>query len=264
MSDLKSSAAPQQPADVNADQRQQAEALQARLRETRKRLRRMRGIRAIVLVLSIITLLFSFLYAGQMLWPRDSEEWREHFSLALSVAVWALIFGAIAAVLPVRSIEFELQELEDELDLSQMGSESHEQKAHKLLKIQQNQLTRYLTVILAQSRSIFVVGVFAMLVGLAVVIFAIWQTKNATNETEKVIVGILGAVGAILTNFVAAIYLRMFGETGQAVQRSMGSLTQSANLNFAHVLISKIDDRDLRRGAYKELAMKIAESRSSA
>jgi hypothetical protein len=44
----------------------------------------------------------------------------------------------------------------------------------------------------------------------------------------------------------------------------MGSPAQSANLNFAHVLIAKIDDRDLRRGAYKELAMKIAEPKSSA
>ncbi len=180
---------------------------------------------------------------------------------ALGLCFTTIVFAAAGFALPVEALKFQRQELADELDLRQMSSSSHEQKAHKLLRIQQGQLTQYLTVILSQSKAIFIVGIFAMLVGVGIVVFAIWQTRIATGETEKIIVAVLGAIGAILTNFVAAIYLKMFGDIGQAVQRSVGSLTQSTNLNFANVIISKIDDNPLRRTGYKELALKIAEAK---
>ena len=99
--------------------------------------------------------------------------------------------------------------------------------------------------ILQQSRGIFVVGVGAMLVGVGVVVLTIWETRTTGSGSEadtiqKVIVAADGAVGAILVNYVAVIYLKMFSDIGGAVQKSIGSLSQSTNVNFANVLVSNI------------------------
>jgi hypothetical protein len=173
---------------------------------------------------------------------------------------YAVMFFAMAGAVNVRRAELDVKEVEDELDLRQMKSASLEQKAHKLLRIQQGQLSRYLEVILQQSRSIFAVGIGAMLVGVGVVVYTIWQTKNVPGDADpiqKAIVAIVGTIGAILTNYVAAIYLKMFSDIGGAVQKSVSSLSQSTNVNFANVLVAYMSP-EKRDEALKEIAVNIS------
>jgi hypothetical protein len=189
-------------------------------------------------------------------------------SVLRNMPLWGLVtmaygggFFAMGAVVDVRRAELDAKEIEDEIDLLQMKSASLEQKAHKLLRIQQGQLSRYLEVILQQSRGIFVVGVAAMLVGVGVVVFTIWETRNMGPEADtiqKAIVAAVGAVGAILVNYVAAIYLKMFSDIGGAVQKSIGSLSQSTNVNFANVLVSNITTEEGRNEALKQIALGIS------
>ena len=179
---------------------------------------------------------------------------------------YALLFLVTAVFSSGRRRELDAKDLEDEIDLRQMGSASLEQKAHKLLKIQQGQLSRYLEVILQQSRGIFFVGIAAMAVGVGIVAFTIYMTtKMGTNETwEKVIVAVLGAIGAILSNYVATIFLKMFSDIGLAVQKSVGSLNQSTNINFANVLVANITSEEARNAALKEIALGISKVTPSA
>ena len=170
-------------------------------------------------------------------------------------------FFSVAGSLNVRRAELDVKEAEDELKLRQMKSASLEQKAHKLLRIQQSQLSRYLEVILQQSRNIFAVGIGAMLVGVGVVIFTIWQTRSMDSQADtiqKAIVAIVGVIGAILTNYVAAIYLKMFSDIGGAVHKSVASLSQSTNVNFANVLVAYISTADKRDETLKEIAIGIS------
>jgi hypothetical protein len=182
-------------------------------------------------------------------------------------AAAGLLYGAFgfmaASVASTRRLELDAKDLEDEIDLRQMKSASLEQKAHKLLRIQQNQLSRYLEVILQQSRGIFFVGVIAMLVGVAVVVFTIWETRSLGSDVDpiqKAIVAIVGSVGAILTNYVAVIYLKMFSDIGTAVQKSMAALSQSSNLNFANVLVANIISVDNRDDTLKQIAIAISKA----
>jgi hypothetical protein len=68
-------------------------------------------------------------------------------SVLRNMPLWGLVtmaygggFFAMGAVVDVRRAELDAKEIEDEIDLLQMKSASLEQKAHKLLRIQQGQL----------------------------------------------------------------------------------------------------------------------------
>jgi hypothetical protein len=182
-------------------------------------------------------------------------------AIASAGIIYSISLFMYALAISDRGRELDVKDLEDEIDLRQIRSDSLEQKAHKLLRIQQSQLSRYLELVLQQSRGIFVVGIGAMLVGVGVVMVTIWQTRTMGPDIDiwqKAIVAVIGAIGAILTNYVAAIYLKMFSDIGTAVQKSINSLSQSTNLNFANVLIANITSEELRNQTLKEIAVAIS------
>lgn len=244
---------------------QSSETLPQRYAELKKRAAVLRSWRKGLTIIGLIAVFFAliiglsiFLLSGTYYAVPSLQCWLAVLALILTASV---LLGT-AGALPVGITDYQIQEIEDENELQQMPQASHEQKAFKLLRIQQSQLTQFVRLILRQSSMIAFVGVFAMLVGVGVVLFAIWQAKSAgiNDPTEKWVVGLLGAVGAILTNVVSAIYLKMFGDIGAAVKEAMTVLAKSTNVNLANVLVSKIDDpeKTLRNNAYKELATNIA------
>src|SRR5262245_50912439 len=206
----------------------QLATLQARLKEAKDRAARLARMRRGYWVAgSMVVLGVIFLINPLEVIPSSFVLFGNVRLWGLLMVIYSFMFFAMGAVVVVRRAELDAKEIEDEIDLLQMKSASLEQKAHKLLRIQQGQLSRYLEVILQQSRGIFVVGVAAMLVGVGVVGFTIWETRNMGPEADtiqKAIVAAVGAVGAILVNYVAAIYLKMFSDIGGAVQKSIGSL----------------------------------------
>jgi hypothetical protein len=242
------------------------DSLEERLREAKKRrdsiirVRRMYVYSGFILLLCGV-LSFIALYFG--IGPHISDKGAIE-TLALSITGLGVVLCLGAALMLPASRERDIKEIQDEIDLRQMTEATPEQKAHKLLSIQQGQLSRYFDVILQQSRSIFVVGIFAMLVGVGVVVWAIWQTQIVKGDLgEKAIVAGLGAIGAILTNYIAAIFLKMFADIGQAVQRSVGAMTQSLQLNFANVVISNIEKPEVRDEARKALVVSFKGTPSS-
>jgi len=242
----------------------QLATLQARLKEAKVREARLARLRRTGLIsgpvtgsLGVVLIMSPFVFQSLI-----SPSVLRHMTLwGLLMMMYGGFFFLVGALVDVRRAVLDAKEIEDEIDLLQMKSASLEQKAHKLLRIQQGQLSRYLEVILQQSRGIFVVGVAAMLVGVGVVGFTIWETRNMGPEADtiqKVIVAAVGAVGAILVNYVAAIYLKMFSDIGVAVQKSIGSLSQSTNVNFANVLVSNITTEEGRNEALKQIALGIS------
>jgi len=238
---------------------EQLEALTKRLAELKGRARMVANMRRMFIVFGFIAPLFSLGLAVLRL--RNGDKLESIWLIGSVGLLYSALFFGAAGFLNVRQAVSDAKEVEDELDLRQMQSASFEQKAHKLLRIQQGQLSRYLEVILQQSRNIFVVGIGAMLVGVGVVIFTIWQTRSMDSQADtvqKAIVAIVGAIGAILTNYVAAIYLKMFSDIGGAVQKSVASLSQSTNVNFANVLAAYISTGDKRDEVLKEIAIGIS------
>jgi hypothetical protein len=178
----------------------------------------------------------------------------------------AIVLAGLGASIGTRGMRQEIVDLYNEEDLLRIGSQSHEQKAQKLLKIQQLQLKRFYDQTLRQSSLIFAVGVVAMALGFAIIIatlFFVAQDIPATAAEppdrellgEKVVIAVLGAAGGILTNFVGAMYIKMFSEIVQSVARSQSAIVTTSHLHLANLLAASIGDDTLRQKTLAELAL---------
>ncbi len=180
----------------------------------------------------------------------------------------AMIIGSIGGMSLAISqrpefIRNELARLDDEIDFVSISTQSYEQKAQKLLRIQQNELTRYYGLIFQQGKGIFWTGVvslflgFVLIAGVVIYIGYDMQNPSAGNIDlyEKLVVGVVGAVGAILTNYIGVIYLKMFSEIVQSVNKSVEALNVSNSLYFSNVLASTIQETTLREKTLESLAL---------
>jgi hypothetical protein len=165
-----------------------------------------------------------------------------------------------------RATRQAIVDLDNEEDLLLINAQSHEQKAQKLLRIQQLELKRFYDQTLRQSSMIFAVGVVAMALGFAIIIATLYfvghdflapATSPQDREAlgEKVVVAVLGATGGILTNFVGAMYIKMFSEIVQSVARSQSAVVATHHLHLANLLAATIGEDGLRQKTLAELAL---------
>jgi hypothetical protein len=193
-----------------------------------------------------------------------------HGSLGVALLCGALGFVVIAVYYngKARRDEQDLSDLQFEHDLLRYKVEPFESRAEKLLSVNQVQLRRYYDLNLQQARAVFVVGIGCIAAGLVVIGVTFWivwtiSTTTTTNVAEKehtqTIVALVGAVGTVLTNFVAALYFRMHHLIGKSLVEFHGKLAGTHDLFFANVLASSIKDKTERSQTLVKLAVAIAE-----
>jgi hypothetical protein len=159
-----------------------------------------------------------------------------------------LLFFGFAARAQRSDANEELSRLEDQLDLYRSPAE-REKRALWLLTLNQNQLFRYYKQNLSQSSKVFVVGVYCIALGIAIIggtLYALSKIGAAAWQ-EKLIVGVVGAIGAILTNYVAAIYLKMQAAISSSLSEFHSKLVESDRLYLAHLLVSSDADGQKER-----------------
>jgi hypothetical protein len=81
------------------------------------------------------------------------------------------------------------------------------------------------------------------------------QSPGAATQFENSGLAVLGAIGGILTNFVGAMYIKMFSEIIQAVTKSHASLVATSHLHLANVLVANIRTDELREKTLSDLAL---------
>jgi hypothetical protein len=256
---------------MDADQAGQdprKKALEQRRDELRENLaslvqrRRTSNIVAIVIVVAAGLAAFFLPYVVSL-----SESSHLRALIAASGVTYAILAFAIALRQPVWQMRGELADVENEIDLLSISSQSHEQKAQKLLRIQQQELNRYYDQTLRQSGGIFYVGVVAMVLGFLVIAGTLYfvgydllNTSGHANRDEfgeKIVVATFGAIGGILTNFVGALYMKMFSEIVTAVSRSHQSLVSTYHFQFANLLASQITNDEIRQKTLSDLALSL-------
>nr|WP_267255451.1 hypothetical protein [Bacillus thuringiensis] len=183
--------------------------------------------------------------------------------------IWGSITGVISGItlllfripLRVSSNEYviELQELENELDLLDISHSSLEARSEKLFKHHHLELKRYYDENLKQSSWIFIVGLVCIGIGFVIIgVTLYFLIANSSNELEnKIIVASVGAIGAILSNFIAVIYLKMHSETVKALTEFHNRFVNTHHFYFSNFLLSKIQNEEKREDALVELALKI-------
>lgn len=122
------------------------------------------------------------------------------------------------------------------------------------------ELKRYYDQALRQSSFVFVLGVVCVLVGLAVVAGAGWiiYSRAGIDETAQIVIGALGVAGALLSGFVARVYLGLHKGTVSSMTDFHTRFVLTHHMLFANVLVARIDDERSRDDALSEVANAIA------
>lgn len=159
----------------------------------------------------------------------------------------------------VANINAELKLLDYDFMLATL-ERSDERKAANLFFKHQAEVKQYYDQTLRQNRQSFVLGVFCVLSGLiAVVALAVLVLVNAAPPAMQVTIGLLGVVSALLTGFVARIYLQVYGKSSESLVSFHDRLVTTNHLHFANLLVSMISDTVATRDrTLSELVLAVA------
>jgi hypothetical protein len=186
--------------------------------------------------------------------------WRTIPLVSLKILV-PVLYGAallvMASAISPNEVEVEIRQTEDELDLLRSSEASLEQKAQKLFKLHQLELKKYYDQTLKQSKWIFLVGIFCLLLGFGAIGGSLWLVHQA-GQNDKTIVAILGGIGGILSNFIAVVYLKMHSETIKSLTEFHNRLVLTHYLHFGNFLLAKIDNQNLRDKSLAQVAINLS------
>lgn len=146
-------------------------------------------------------------------------------------------------------------------------------KLGELLNAQQLELAEYYTSIRHQHSMIFCVGIVCIFCGFAIIGVALlfiaslagvtpfafmdsWVTEKGSSVlSEQIILGALGAISGILTNYIAIIYLGVYSKAVESLNRFHGRLVMTYQLHFSNFLASKIENKDIQEKTLADLAI---------
>jgi drug/metabolite transporter (DMT)-like permease len=210
------------------------------------------------------TILLSKLAAVEKPWPVGQGPLGVgSLSAALGLLVIAVYYNKKA-----RRDEQDRADLQFEHDLLRYKVEPFESRAEKLLSVNQVQLRRYYELNLQQARAVFIVGLGCIGAGLTVVGATLWLVssppgKETPDNQTQIVVALVGAVGTVLTNYVAAMYFKMYNAISASLVRFHRELAATHDLFFANVLTTGIAVPSERSQTLVKLAMALAERKLS-
>jgi hypothetical protein len=241
---------------------------QKRLEDLRKKHdARVDGLKQARLITLAISSFFMVLLISRFLFPSSKTEVLSNFQnseLFLCALVPLIILSGSVVFDPTREDRIEIQELQNEVELLSIADTSLEQRAEKLFRINQLELKRYYNQSLVSSLWILVVGIVCIFLGFSIIASSLslvnFSTGNDSIE-EKILLAILGAIGGVLSNFIAVIYLKMFSENIKSLNTFHNRLVVTNNLHFSNVLAASIKDVGLREKTISQIALSLSDQK---
>lgn len=180
--------------------------------------------------------------------------------ILVSLLLYGLFFACLSVSRPVRQLELEIQLLENDLELQQLKGSLIELRAESQFRRHEVELNKYYTQTLGHSRLIFVVGILFMVAGFCVIVgtlYLVFLPNPARPFSEVVALTLLGAIGGVLSDFVAVMYLRMYSETVKALTQFHNRLVSTHHLHLCNLLAAKITDKRLREKTLSTMAVSL-------
>ena len=178
----------------------------------------------------------------------------------LLTAVFATMVGLVMS--PTEASQ-RIQELKLELEIA--DTDPSPERAYQLFRHHQMEIRRYYNLALRHSRVMLLAGLFCVLIGLGAVVGAglvfvqAWDKVSELDKFGQTMVAVLGAVGGILSNYVAAIYLKMYAATSETLNEFHGRLVLTHHLHFANYLASKVTNQnELPDQTFKAMAEELS------
>lgn len=149
-----------------------------------------------------------------------------------------------------------IQDLDIQIDLIKFKVSKRESRAEKLLHINNLQLRRYYELNLNQNIWVFGIGIFCILLGFAIIATSFHLVlKVTTDHNAKIIIAVIGSIGSILANFVAAIYLNMHAKASQNLTDFHTRLVETQQILLGNLLASRIEKDEKRWDTLAQLSM---------
>lgn len=180
--------------------------------------------------------------------------------LILGIATSAPAAGGLVAVPPlkarIRSHEARLLDLTFERDVLYLEPTNSEIRADKLLRMNQQQLRRYYEMNLQQNAWVFIVGLACLSLGIGVIIGTFYMVNTARDHvTEQAIIAAVGGVGSILTNFVAAVYLKIHAASARSVSEFHATLVRMQQVFLANLIAASVSPDTHRSETFAKLSL---------
>ena len=159
----------------------------------------------------------------------------------------------------IKNIDDELRSKEFELELQKFEVSKKELRAEKILLINNHQLRRYYDLNLNQNIWIFGLGIFCISLGICVIGVTLYLVLVVAKGWDaQLITGIVGALGSFMTNYVAAIYLKMHASATRILGSFHSRLVETHQLLFGNLLASRIEDDSIRWQTLSQLAINVS------
>ncbi|KJH55742.1 hypothetical protein UF14_17380 [Bacillus licheniformis] len=165
--------------------------------------------------------------------------------------------GVVYALYPKRHQEdIFIKVIKNELSLL----DSPESRSETLFRQHHFDLNGYYELNLKQNKIVFKVGIICIILGFVVigVTFVLLASDILKGVQTKMIVAAIGALGAILSNFIAAIYLKMHTNTIKTMTEFHNRYVNTNHLYFSNYLISNIKDDKKREETLATLALNLS------
>jgi len=179
-------------------------------------------------------------------------------NLAILVILLGVPYSLFASIyslsrLPPGTIESEIRDIDEQIELIRCTEENHEIRAERRFRHHEYELKRYYDQTLNQSSKIFYVGIFSIISGLILIfLFSYWVT---IASSDKIILGALGAIGSILSNYIAVIYGKMYKDTIESLNKFHNRLVTTHHLHYGALLSSQIRDNNLIDQTLSQMAI---------
>ena len=187
------------------------------------------------------------------------------------IALWVYFqlfafLGFAACRTQAQNLEAEIRTIDFENKIRDVERENEDQREDGAASTAINfflknevELKRYYEQALRQSWLVFLLGVVCVLAGLGAVTGAgAAVLLKSDQESQQVVLGVLGAVGALLSGFVARVYLGLHRDTASSLAQFHNRFVLTHHLLFANVLVSEIDEKRMRNETLQQVAAGIA------
>jgi hypothetical protein len=189
-----------------------------------------------------------------------------HLSLGITFA-FAEVFCLIILLFVRRRVALlgaQLQLLEYDFVIASLVAEREKTAANLFFK-HQAELKQYYDQTLRQNRQSFVLGIVLVLVGLGsiVAVVALLLASSNSPTAARIAAGGLGAAAALLTGFVARVYLNVYEGSAEALSNFHERLVNTNHFHFANLLVSGVSSDEKRTDALAGLAAAVATQSTS-
>ena len=186
------------------------------------------------------------------------ERWR---FLGLCVYLSMLCLVMVVGFDRMRNlVEATIEDLDFEIDLLRFPVAAVQIRAEKTLLQHNKQLRRYYALNLGENEKIFWVGIGCIVFGVLIICLTVYLVvfQVRTDKESKVIVAVLGAIGSILTNYIAATYLRMHAAAAANLAKFHGRLVETHHVMFSNLVASRIENDKVRWDTLSKVAVEVA------